>query len=102
MTDKEKIIIDKLNVGQCKFLSTYNDCDGYHYYCDLADDIKNEYCDHYKDCYFKKLARKTAECEKYEQALDEIEKKCCAVLNGNERILHAYQIRDIINKARKQ
>lgn len=40
------------------------------------------------------------ECEKYEQALDEIEKKCCTVLNGNERILYAYQIRDIINKAK--
>ena len=37
---------------------------------------------------------------KYDQALDEIEKKCCAVLNGDEKILHAYQIKDIINKAK--
>lgn len=38
--------------------------------------------------------------ERREQALDEIEKKCCAVLNGNEKILYAYQIKDIINKVK--
>ena len=63
MTDKEQIIIDGVNVGGCKYLNTFSDCDGYHYYCDLADDIKNEYCEYYKDCYFKQLARKTQECE---------------------------------------
>lgn len=62
MTDKE-IIIDRVNVGQCKYLNTFTDCDGYHYYCDLADDIKNEYCEHYKDCYFKHLQRKEQECD---------------------------------------
>lgn len=63
MTDKEQIIIDGCNVGGCKYLNTFSDSDGYHYYCDLADDIKNEYCEHYRDCYFKQLARKTRECE---------------------------------------
>ena len=62
MTDKEQIMIDGVNVGGCKYLNTFSDCDGYHYYCDLADDIKNEYCEHYKGCYFKQLARKTQEC----------------------------------------
>lgn len=38
--------------------------------------------------------------ERREQALDEIEKKCCAVLNGDEKILYAYQIKDIIKKAK--
>lgn len=37
----------------------------------------------------------------YEQALDEIKKKCCAVLNGDEKILYAYQIKKIINKIKK-
>ena len=63
MTDKEQIMINGVNVGGCKYLNTFSDCDGYHYYCDLADDIKNEYCGYYKDCYFKQLARKTQECE---------------------------------------
>lgn len=62
MTDKE-IIIDGVDVSGCKYLNTFSDCDGYHYYCDLADDIKNEYCEYYKDCYYKQLARKTQECE---------------------------------------
>lgn len=54
---KEQIIIDGVNVGGCKYLNTFSDCDGYHYYCDLADDIKNEYCEYYKDCYYKQLKR---------------------------------------------
>lgn len=61
MTDKEEIIIDAVNVGQCKYLNTFTDCDGYHYYCDLADDIKNEYCEHYKNCYFKQLQKEKFE-----------------------------------------
>lgn len=61
MIDKEKIIIDDVNVGQCKYLNTFTDCDGYHYYCDLADDIKNEYCEHYKNCYFKQLQKEKFE-----------------------------------------
>ena len=48
-------MIDGVNVDGCKYLNTFSDCDGYHYYCDLADDIKNEYCEHYKNCYFKQL-----------------------------------------------
>lgn len=56
---QEQTIINGVDVGGCKYLNTFSDCDGYHYYCDLADDIKNEYCEHYRDCYFKQLARKT-------------------------------------------
>ena len=56
---QEQIMIDGVDVGGCKYLNTFSDCDGYHYYCDLADDIKNEYCEYYKDCCFKQLARKT-------------------------------------------
>ena len=59
--NNEKITIDGVNVGQCKYLNTFTDCDGYHYYCDLADDIKNEYCEHYKDCYFKQLQKEKFE-----------------------------------------
>lgn len=70
MTDKEKIIIDGVNVGGCKYLNTFSDCDGYHYYCDLADDIKNEYCEYYKDCDFKQLTRKTQLCEELKRKVE--------------------------------
>lgn len=87
-----------------------------------------KFCKDNPNCYFKQLARKTQECEelkekfkkffgidnqecwdiaflkdenaRYRKALDEIEKKCCAVLNGDEKILYAYQIKDVINKAK--
>lgn len=74
--DKEQIMIDGCNVGGCKYLNTFSDCDGYHYYCDLADDIKNEYCEHYRDCYFKQLARKTQECEEYFKQRNNILEEC--------------------------
>lgn len=128
MTDKEEIIIDGVNVGQCKYLNTFTDCEGYHYYCDLADDIKNEYCEHYKNCYFKqlqhkeqecdklktqietysnmlegcrcKIFRKEQECERYKKALNEIEQHC------NEQNLKydttACEILTIIDKAKEQ
>lgn len=72
--DKEQIMIDGVNVGGCKYLNTFSDCDGYHYYCDLADDIKNEYCEYYKDCYFKQLARKAQECEERKEENDRYRK----------------------------
>lgn len=67
--NKEQIIIDGVDVNKCKYLNTFSDCDGYHYYCDLADYIVNEYCEYYKDCYFKQLVRKTQECEKLKEKL---------------------------------
>ena len=67
--NKEQLMIDGVNVDGCKYLNTFSDCDGYHYYCDLADYIKNEYCEYYKDCYFKQLARKTQECEELKEQL---------------------------------
>ena len=126
MTDKEQIMIDGVNVGGCKYLNTFSDCDGYHYYCDLADDIKNEYCEYYKDCYFKQLARKTQECKELEdyarrqenqretyykeflkkdKALEEIEKVCledtCTFADGTQiRYDSLDDILDIINKAK--
>lgn len=72
MTDKEQIIVDGMDVGGCKYLNTFSDCDGYYYYCDLGDDIKNEYCEYYKDCYFKQLASKTQECEELKEENQEL------------------------------
>ena len=63
MTDKEKIEINGVDVSGCSYynpLSNYN-CGG------------TKKCSQWSNCYYKQLNRKTAECEKYEQALDEIE-----------------------------
>lgn len=105
--NNEKIIIDAVNVGQCKYLNTFTDCDGYHYYCDLADDIKNEYCEHYKNCYFKQLKHKEQECDKYENALDSIYQyiKTCICeycISKKDECVGCYHqdFLDIINKAK--
>lgn len=55
MTDKEQIIINGVDVSKCKYLNTFSDCDGYHYYCDLADYVVNEYCEYQE--YFDIIAK---------------------------------------------
>ena len=118
---KEKIIIDGVDVSECAIYRSSQTrtlcCSGI--YCKEQQ---------FYNCYFKQLKRKEQECEEhrrnaeihsndyiniciangkttlkmleYKQALDEIEKKCCAVLNGDEKILYAYQIKEIIKKAK--
>ena len=67
-------------------------------------------CAKFPDCYFKQLARKTQECEKYEQALDEIKKQAkinCEEICGKnydtckDRDCLTIQIKAIINKAKE-
>ena len=91
---EEEIIIDGVNVGGCKYLNTFSDCDGYHYYCDLADDIKNEYCEYYKDCYYKQLKRKTQE---YEELKDKMANVTYAATGG--RLSYSNYTLDAIEQA---
>ena len=150
MTDKEKIIVDGIDISNCLFhevdINRKNICE-LNYMSASGYNICYK-CSDNPNCYFKQKARKEQECEKLkeeneetkaqrdtyislmnvykniskgrqdseivinyidklkgklkiaEQALDEIEKKCCAVLNGDEKILYAYQIKEIINKAK--
>ena len=53
----EEIIIDGVNVAGCEYYYEMDDCDGCHQLCNNATDIKNEYCEHYKECYYKQLQR---------------------------------------------
>lgn len=76
MTDK--IIIDGIDVSECEFY-----CEEY---CNLSNDRNErlpfaEKCTEYSDCCYKQLKRKKQECEKYKQALDEIEKQVKAMNN---------------------
>ena len=116
MTDKEKIKNDDMDVSRYKeriwSIGLIN----------ITIKIKDQKAEEVED-YSKALADKSKECEDLKtakialmevyvkrlrawanckKALDEIEKRCCAVLNGNEKILYAYQIKDIINKAKEE
>lgn len=89
--DRE-IIIGGVNVSRCEDYG-YRGEAGYwcHYY--------DEPCADYPNCCYKQLQRKTAECKKYEQALDEIEK----IASGNYETLDPLakqQISNIITKAK--
>lgn len=80
---------------------------------------QNTRCDFCVNKLEEQLARKTQECEeqedkikklrknlaleieanyRYREALEAIEKECCAVLNGDEKILYAYKIKEIIDE----
>ena len=120
MTDKEQIIIGGVDVSKCRFLDVEEDKEDYPemggrytaYECILTSND----CEFSNDCLYKKYQRKTAECEKYEQALEEFEllitnhisscEKCPDNKNGycigidecSNRSLK--KILDIINKAK--
>ena len=109
MTDKE-IIIDGKIIGCPCYID--RPLHRYHKGCLVQSQAFKEQqteekpilrCDEIKNCpikeNFKQLQCKTAECEKYEQALDEIEKE----VSGNYEILDPLakqQISSIVNKAK--
>lgn len=69
MTDKEKIIINGIDVSKCKYLRGD--------YCDLH--MENEFlchCEDYPDCDYKQLVRKTQECEQLKEDYAELEQEC--------------------------
>ena len=121
MTDKEKIIIDGVDVSKCEFYMHYDygkfshgcslhkDMFGFPVCCDIADCCK--------DCYFKQLARKTQECEqikeKYEalklenqegyEIVDELKHECeelkKEIINKNEKIKELrFSVSDLTNR----
>ena len=68
MTDKEQIVIDGVDVMDCKYACNTafgkNGC--------KHPMMKNIYCSKNPNCYFKQLARKTQECEKMKYYLNKI------------------------------
>ena len=97
MEDKERII-DGVDVSGCKYACNTafgkNGC--------KHPMMKNIYCSKNPNCYFKQLQRKTAECEKYKQALEEIE-KCIKEYIDNKELYNRRlnKILDIINKIKE-
>lgn len=98
MTDKE-VIIHGVNVSGCKHYEkhTFYDCN------ETCEDNGAIVCTNCKDnpnCDFKQLQRKTAECEKYKQALNDIEGICRQLLDDEYIRSVAESLIDIINKAK--
>lgn len=74
MTDKEKIIIDGVDVSKCEFYMHY-DYDKFSHGCSLHKDMFGlpvccDIADCCKDCYFKQLKRKEQTLAKIRQILD--------------------------------
>ena len=119
--ENKEIIINGVDVSKCE--SFLKDSESYDYNeekfikgcCEVyASHMNGELMDYgicinHPDCYYKKLARKTAECKRYEQALNEILQftdlsiayicfKCKKLEECSECI--AIKIKDIITKAK--
>lgn len=80
MADKKEIIIDCINVNECEFY-------GYEGICKLySGSVCSKDCSNYPNCNYKQFKRAKQECEKYKQALDEIEKiistPCISTINS--------------------
>ena len=98
MTEKE-IIIDGIKVSECCFFDN-GKC--------RNPNICTCNCSNVYYCYFKEYQRKTKECEKYEQALNEIEEfiitdtcePCKELEEDNCDECNGRIILDIINKAK--
>ena len=94
MTNKE-IIIDGVNVSGCENLMQGIVLFG------CMEDRKTCSCMNNPNCLYKQFKRKEQECEKYKQALDEIEK----YLDVQQKYFDGedyHNLLDIISKARGQ
>ena len=103
MTDKKQIIIDGVDVSKCKFAITNKKEGIYSGTKCLISNRGKPYniCECNSNCYFKQLARKTQECDRYCKALEEIEgivKNFGSYAAWQEQRIN--KILDIINKAK--
>ena len=98
---KEPIMVDGVNVDECLFYqSNFEEdydvkikhfCSNWHNSCESANN---------SNCYFKQLARKTQECEKYEQLFDELDKRVSNCIKIYDCIIVSKIVKDIISKAK--
>lgn len=71
MTDKEQIIIDGVNVNDCQEYYEGN-CETLNW-VDFQHRDRTVRCQDTPDCYYKQLVRKTQECDRYRNAIEDIE-----------------------------
>ena len=96
-------VINGINVLKCKFhsVNTFNGKDTCELHrCGTYDSLR---CEENPDCYYKQLARKTQECDRYRRALEKIEFEVTEEMKETEADTNAYgcfmEIINIINKA---
>lgn len=80
MTDKERVIIDGVDVSKCEYLKeafTGLIC---------ADCNKSNDCSKSPNCYFKQLVRKTQECENLKEDYKELEQRHDEAFKDFERL----------------
>lgn len=86
------IIRNDVDVSRCSDLGSQYNCTA----------KANMLCETFPNCYFKKLQRKTIECNRLKQALDEIEYQITELYMGvaNKDRPYCEKILNIINKAK--
>ena len=97
----KKTIIGGVDVSECKHFKNAT-CIADYLLTDM--NFSQAKCELCKNCHYKQLARKTAECEKYKQALDEIEEIIGGTYYETEQTVKfkMQDIQDIINIAKEQ
>lgn len=101
--DKEQIMIDGVDVSVCEAYSKHREG-----YCGWYTPCEGDSCSYKLDWALDQLKRKEQECEKYENALDEIMKfiniSTCNICKGEDTQAcsecNVNTIKDIINKAK--
>ena len=105
MTDKQ-IIIDGVDVSKCNYFNNIDKS-----YCEeCCSEFGCAICNDRPNCYYKQLKRKEQECEKINQALDEIEKivkqtcsrRCTNDCLGTRKHCGYGQILNLITKAEEE
>ena len=89
------IIIDGIDVSKCEYCLKMTK-----YRCSIQRDVYKCLCEENPNCHFKQLKRKEPECEKYKQALDEIEK----YLDAQQKYFDGedyHNLLNIINEAKE-
>lgn len=97
---ENKEIIDGVDVSGCEYCLKMTK-----YRCSIQRDVYKCLCEENPNCHYKQLARKTAKCENYKQALAEIENYVRDNSNFDKSdeltsTTGAYDILEIINKTK--
>ena len=81
MTDKEQIIIDRVDVSGCELYSKYREK-----YCEWHLPCQGQSCSYKLDWALKQLARKTKECEELREDYEELKQRHNRAFQDFERL----------------
>lgn len=101
MTNKEQIIINGVDVGECEYLTYQLEEDGqYYWFCNIAPAGGPDECECNPECFYKRvlkqLARKTQEYEELQVAYNKAQDIIGRVNGANE--LKSYSLQESIKE----